>query len=329
MKQLRAKILNIRAISPTAVEISMVRANGRNFFGFLPGQYATLSFPGHDRLRGERSFSITSAPEDLSTLRFGIRIYGRYTRALLNLRPGDPALVAGPFGQFTFVPARDESAVFLAGGIGITPFLSMIQSAANQRLPNKLNLFYSVKTLSDAPYIQELQELGKINPALRTVFAVSNDEVTGKDGSFVRGRISRDLIAEKLEGDYLNRTYFICGPPPFMKSMKEILGSLGVPSFELKSERFGVGSSAFIERGTPVPKYIFAAWGVTAMILLGVVIRVESLRRANAQTANTVPSTQVNTNASPSISNNQNSNSTNIQQTSPAPVRPIPRTAVS
>lgn len=344
MRRIKSLIAEIRLITPTILELVLVRKDGRDYPDFLPGQYATLSFPSYSPLRGERSFSIASSPIDKSFLRFGIRMSGKYTQALGNLRQGEAVNVGGPFGKFIFDPSRDQSAVFIAGGIGITPFLSMIRTATDSGLPNNLKLFYSVRSLDEAAYLQELQEMEIINPNFKAVYIISDGKFNKDKGNFFSGRITKELLANELNDGIWERTYFLCGPPPFMAAMKIALNGSGLTSkSNLMTERFGVGSADFIERGTPVPKYIFAGWGVAAAVLFGVVFRAESQKRSQANLVNqpvvTIPTLSDNINNNTASTNSSSSNLTNTapqtvtQPTvTPQPIQQVPirpRTTVS
>ncbi|MFA5051905.1 MAG: FAD-dependent oxidoreductase [Patescibacteria group bacterium] len=292
----KAVITTIKRLSPTVIELAIARPDGNTFPEFLPGQYATLSFPMQHRIRGARSFSIVSAPTDLSDWRFGIRMHGSYTRAMSRLQAGDPVFVTGPFGQFTFDPVRDRSAVFIAGGIGVTPFLSMIKTATDLKLDNDLTLVYSVRSMDDAPYMQELDSWQQKNSRLTVVYAVSDGAVPDSLDRRVPGRITADVLSKAVPGGIGSRSVFLCGPPPFMKAMTGHLVGLGLPKGLIRTERFGVGSQEFIERGTPIPKLVFVGWGVAAAVLFGVIFRSEQKKRADTaalpvDASQTVPAT--------------------------------------
>jgi len=353
MKKYSAYIVSNRFVSPTVLELSLARSNGNLFPEFLPGQYATLSFPLHQKLRGERSFSIASSPTDRSVLRFGIKVFGRYTNALKDLRPGDPVMVRGPFGQFIFDQVRDQSAVFLAGGIGITPFVSMIRWATNKKLLNDLTLIYSVKSLSDAPYREDFLAMAMQNPHLRVIFVVSDEKQAQPEMGIYPGRITGEIINQVLNNQLLSRTFLICGPPPFMDTMFKILDTFQVKKDFIYSEKFGIGSKAFIESHSPMPKVAFAAWGLAAAVVFGIVVKMEQAKRSNAATenflnqnsaiTNVVPSNNANLNTNlnqanqqvPSVTNGSTTNQTNNNQVNtytPPPVQytPVmPRTRMS
>jgi ferredoxin-NADP reductase len=102
---------------------------------FKPGQYAAISFLHNKRPTPARCFSVTSSPTDQGYLQFGIRIHGHFTKtAAQNLIPGSKVIVEGPYGNFVFSAERDRSALFLAGGIGVSPFMSMLRYIARLQL---------------------------------------------------------------------------------------------------------------------------------------------------------------------------------------------------
>lgn len=337
MSHIKASISHIRQITPSVIELTLVRADGRSWPGRQPGQYATLSFPHIRELKGARSFSIANTPTDLRHWQFGIRVHGQFTKALQRLQIGEPAEVTGPFGQFTFNSERDNSALFIAGGIGVTPFLSMIQSATAQRLPNDLVLLYCVRSLADAPYIAEVEKLAQANPKFHPFYAVSDGRIPQNSERMFNGRLTSVMVAQAVNGQVWNRSYFLCGPPPFMKSAKNALQSLGVAPEEAMTERFSAGSSEIFERGTNIPKYLLASWGLAAVIVLGAIVHLEQGKRdaaTDTQTVNNAPVVQTNTNRA-----NRNTNQstptqrvapTNTNTTQPSrPSRVVPRTTVS
>lgn len=320
IKRYPSHIADIRLNTPSVLDLSLVRNSATDFPEFAPGQYATLSFPQHPRLRGERSFSILSAPTNLKIIRFGIRMHGRYTSELKTLRPGDPVMVAMPYGSFTFDPLRDKSAVFLAGGIGVTPFLSMIRYATDNKLPKDLLLLYSFRSTDDAPFLDEIIRLTDKNPSLNSILAVSDNRLPKPAYRYVPGRITAEVLARSLDGKVAGRTFMVCGPPPFMSSMFELLKRLGLSKSDIRTERFSVGSSALIEPGTPMPALAFATWGVIAAIFFGVVLQKEQSKRKIVDSAikATIPK---------ALNNNQNQN-TNLNNTNQAaPVIPTTNSA--
>jgi ferredoxin-NADP reductase len=340
-------ILESRALSPTALELVVKRSNGSAFPYFVPGQYATLSFPTNKSIRGERSFSIASAPTDPTVLRFGIRVGGHYTDTLRQLKPGDSGMVALPFGTFTFNPSRDQRALFIAGGIGITPFLSMIRTATAEKLPNKLTLLYSVRSIDDIPYRSELEVLAKANPNFQYAIAVTSGAIPEHD-VFIQGRITSELIQQALGNQTTGQSYFLCGPPAFMAAMLQALRGNGVPKHLVRTERFSAGSSDIIERKTAIPWLTMALWGAATAAVLGVIVKAENVKRAAsiipAAPATNTPSTNaatqaptntaaIPTNSSPALTNAAQPTTNNAAaptNTTPTPVvvQPAPQPVV-
>jgi len=347
MRRLKARVLSIKSVTPTVIDLSVARTSGRDFWGFEPGQYATISFPTHGRLNGERSFSIASSATDRSVLRFGIRVMGRYTQALRRVAQGDPVYVGGPFGQFTFDKDRDRYAVFFAGGIGITPFLSMIRTSTKLRLENEIILFYSVRSIKEAAYREELDRMQEINPRFHVIYAIGDGKLPKSNEYMIPGRFNDDIIADVLDKTYAGRSYFFCGPPPFMGAMRSILEMLGVEPLHLFQERFSVGSSKIFERGTPIPKYVMASWGIATMALFGFVYHAEHERRENTNAAlntlTTTPTSSLTTNApiqqeiprpstptsTPTTTVNTSTPSTTTPTPAPTTTRRMPRTMLS
>lgn len=345
MPHLKAIIQHIQAISPTVLDITVAQTNGQMFPDFLPGQYATVSFPDHQPLKGERSFSIASPPSARMMLHFGVRVGGQYSTAMRALRRGDRVMVGMPYGHFTFHPQRDASAVMIAGGIGITPFLSMIQAATDLKLPNDLTLLYSIRSMTDASYADIIDRNEERNPNFRAIYAVSDKNVPTGNNRIVPGYIDGALLRRVLSDTVWGRTFLLCGPPAFMKAMIKNLQHLGLAPGDIMTEQFGISSTDIIERGTPVPAYVFASWGVAAAVLLGVVYQRERERRAvvtvppltaNTNTVETtlpVPTNTQTPGADPTITTNTPTRVTPAPTVSPTPVvktqpRPKPRPVV-
>ncbi len=212
-------------------------------FSFQPGQYAAISFKRHGRPTAARCFSIVSSPTDQSTLQFSMRTAGRYTKALTSLREGDEVTVRGPFGGFVFDATRDKDVVMLAGGIGITPFMSMVRYATATSLTNNIILLFSCRNQEDVPFAAELKLLEQRNPHFKVVFVIGEGPTDKFAGQAVAiGRITPEFVDKVSSGDYGSKSFFICGPPPFMKGMTNVLHGKGVSGNRIMTEAFGQGS---------------------------------------------------------------------------------------
>jgi predicted ferric reductase len=146
MKAEKYKIYNISKNPGEVVVVDVAKSDGGPVFDFQPGQYAMLMIFDRDgKLMEEHPFSIASSPNQKRSLQFGIKMMGRFTGRLAELKKDDEIYILGPFGNFIFDPEKHKDAVFIAGG-GITPFMSNFRYAFDN-LQNKLTLLCSARTI--------------------------------------------------------------------------------------------------------------------------------------------------------------------------------------
>ena len=259
-------------VTPTVLVLTLYHADKRRPITYRPGQYATMSFKRHGRPTPARCFSLTSDPLDRGWLQFGLRIEGNFTQAAAkHIKVGDTVTIDGPFGGFVLSPARDKIAVMMAGGIGITPFMSMIRNATKLQLDNQILLVYSSKTQDDVPFANELMQLEQANPNLHVVFTISTGPLSRFAGHrAVQGRVTPELLGNMLGGYYREKTFFICGPPPFMKSMTEELHRRHVTSSRIMTEVFSQ-SLPNEEVWIGQPSQIYALTALSMLLGIGVV----------------------------------------------------------
>ncbi len=234
-------------------------------FSFQPGQYAAISFKRRGRPTPARCFSIVSSPTDQSKLQFSMRSRGHFTKALSNIKEGDEVSVRGPFGGFVLDVQRDTDAVLLAGGIGITPFISMIRYVTDVGHTNNITLVYSSQNQDDVPFVRELMELEKQNPHFKVIFVISDGDTSKLAGAkVVLGRISPEIIDDVSSNNNEKINYFLCGPPPFMKGMSKVLKDKGVSNDRIMTEAFSQGPNKQTGkiRSWPFNIYVLGALGV-------------------------------------------------------------------
>ena len=289
--------------------VLLLQAVGRPML-YKPGQYATISFLYNGRPTSARCFSITSSPTEENILQFGVRITGNYTAGAVEaLKPGAKVIVEGAFGKFIFNPDRDRSVLMLGGGIGVTPFLSMLRYAAGLQLTNDIMLIYSCRTQDDVPFLQELAEMERLNPHLHVVFVIGSGPTDRLQGlNVVTGRTDGALLDRVTSQIYAQRRYFICGPLPFMRGMKAILRSRGVPLNEIVTEMFAQG-----DVGTRPLRYNFSLQ-VYALTSLSLVVGSIALLVRDALKPLTYVSSAAQLNQV-AQSENQNSRQTQVDQT--------------
>lgn len=209
-------------------------------FGFTAGQavYLTLVDPPENDPGGRiRTFSIASAPEEpelMIVTRMGDTSFKRVLRAL---PAGKELELEGPFGDLSLHNEPTRTAVFLAGGIGVTPFRSIILDATRRGLAHRLFLFYSNRSPEDAAFLAELAELEKENSRFKLIAAMTETDGAGKDWKGEKGYITQDMILEHV-GTVMGPMYYIAGPPSMVSAMEKLLRGAGVKSKDLKSEMF-------------------------------------------------------------------------------------------
>jgi ferredoxin-NADP reductase len=209
-------------------------------FDFKPGQSAdlTLSNPPETDAEGNtRTFSIASPPFE-NQLMFATRMRDTaFKRSVKKVPLGTEAKIDSTMGSFTLHKSSAKPAVFLAGGIGITPFLSIVRQADHDRLPHKLHLFYSNRRPEDTPFLDTLQMLEKSNPNFQLVCTMtgmprSKGEWKGETGLINREMLSRHLTS--LQGP----VYYTAGPPAMVAGMRKMLVSAGVDEDDIRTEDF-------------------------------------------------------------------------------------------
>jgi ferredoxin-NADP reductase len=209
-------------------------------FQFKAGQYADLTLmdpPETDAEGNIRSLSIASAPEEEHLL-FATRMRDTAFKRFLRNAPIETEVkMEGPMGSFTLHNNSAKPAVFLAGGIGITPFSSIVHHAAKARLPHHLYLFYSNRRPEDAAFMDILSGLEKENPNFKFIPSMSEmnkstQKWTGETGFINREMLSRYLSA--LQGPI----YYIAGPPAMVTAMRQMLSAAGVDEDDIRTEEF-------------------------------------------------------------------------------------------
>ena len=204
-----------------------------NKLSFVPGQYCMVSMPGNEQFKKEsRPFTFANAPDD-EDIELTVKRTGAFTEAMHNLKVADILLLKGPLGEkLNFNDSVKDDVVFLAGGSGITPFVSAIRFAVSRNLPNQITLLYSNKTVDDIIYKDELEELSK-RENLTVINSLTKDIPQGWEGS--RGRIDADMILSHVNQPN-EKLWYVCGPPPMVEQLKKVIQELGVPDDKLRIE---------------------------------------------------------------------------------------------
>ncbi|MGQ0655267.1 MAG: FAD-dependent oxidoreductase [Betaproteobacteria bacterium] len=209
-------------------------------FSHEAGQNAIFTLidpPETDAQGPARPFTIASAPHEPDLMIATRMRDSAFKRALRNAPLGLKMRVDGPGGVMVLHEDTARPAAFLAGGIGITPFLSMARHAAKQRLPHRIFLFYSNRRPEDAAFLDELQALEKTNPNYRFIATMAEAEKSARPWSGERGFIRRDMLERHLP-DLLAPVYYLAGPPAMAMAMQAMLAGFGVAEADMRSEEF-------------------------------------------------------------------------------------------
>jgi len=219
---------------------------------YLPGQFVTLELPiGDDVVR--RSYTIASSPARPNVLEVTVKRVpgGRVSNWLHdNLNVGAQLTISGPLGTFgcQSTPTSDKL-LFIAGGSGITPVMSMSRYLHDVADPRDVVFLYSARTERDLIFRDELAFLAARHPRFRPIFTLTNAGSPAWTG--LRGRISARLLEDAVP-DFRERTVFLCGPTPFMDTVKGALLEAEFPMANFHAESFGGARPA--PAGKPAPR---------------------------------------------------------------------------
>jgi ferredoxin-NADP reductase len=234
--------LRVRSIgteTPTVKTFGLAAPDGGPLpFTFVPGQFMNVAFwIGGARMN--RSYSISSSPNERADVCLTVRreprgAVSRHIDDLLEV--GDLVETGGPVGKFTFSGTESDSIVLIAGGVGITPMMSISRYLTELSWPGDIFFIYACRAPVDFIFAKDLAALEHQNSKLHVVVTMSRAE--GTDWKGPRGRITKELLTQSIP-DLGSRRIHLCGPPTMMDATKVILAELGVLPENLRTEAFG------------------------------------------------------------------------------------------
>lgn len=232
-RKLYLKLQAIREVAKNTYEFVFIKPVGINF---KAGQYLEWMLPhaGADSRGVRRYFTIASSPLE-NNLRIGVRFgekVSSYKTALLAMKPGETIIASQLSGDFTLPADTHKKIACVAGGIGITPFISHISQMELSKMCNNTVLFYCNNTLAEVAYRDRLQASQLIVP-LKVINILANEDITGCETGF----LTAELI-KKHAPDYLERRWYLSGPPGMVDAYAKLLRELGVPRREIKKDFF-------------------------------------------------------------------------------------------
>lgn len=200
----------------------------------LPGQFWFVKLVRPGRPSEEHPFTISSSPTGEPPLTSTIKESGNYTNTIGRTRKGDRALVEGPYGRFSYLLRDAPALLFIAGGVGITPLMSMLRHLRDSQDARPVVLLYGNQKEQDIIFREELEAM----PPNVTVTHVLSSPPEGWQGP--SGYVTGDVIRQHA-GEVLDRAdVYICGPPPMMDALVPVLGDLGIPDDRIRFERFSL-----------------------------------------------------------------------------------------
>jgi ferredoxin-NADP reductase len=208
-------------------------------FTFQAGQSINLTLvdpPEKDSKGNMRTFSLVSAPHE-PFLEIATRLRtSAFKRVLAALPPGAPLQMRGPGGKFT-LPDDEQPVVWLAGGIGITPFMSMLRDAAERESRREITLLYANRRAEDAAYLDELQALRRRLPNFRLVATVTGAEAPARGVNGERGPIDGAMVSRHV-AELAAPLYYLAGPPAMVAALRTMLVETGVQAANVRIDEF-------------------------------------------------------------------------------------------
>ena len=238
LKQHPWRVIDVQPESSNVWTVKLAPPEGGRVFDYLPGQFQFITFYRDRNLPvEEHHWTISSSPTEKNYVSSTIKALGDFTSTIKDTRPGDTASVHAPFGRFSYVLNPPEAKmVFVAGGIGITPLMSMLRHMRDTGNTRSVTLFYGNPDTDQIVFQRELSEMeagGK--PALKVIHVLSASD---ENWHGERGHINVDMIMKYTGQDLTRKLFFICGPLPLINGITAGLMERGVPHRQIRIEIF-------------------------------------------------------------------------------------------
>ena len=206
---------------------------------YLPGQFAFFSFKSEKQKFQEHPFTISSSPDD-NYLSITVKELGDFTKTVAQLNVNDPVLVEGPFGRLSYIVHPDElETVFIVGGIGITPIISMLKYMSAHDPNRKVLLIWGMNTMADQVAKETFKEIAAKMKNLIIAPVISKDDTYDGEKGFIDQAMIQKLV-DKASIDQSVVGYYICGPSILMDHIREDLLAIGVNQKRVHFEKFAL-----------------------------------------------------------------------------------------
>jgi ferredoxin-NADP reductase len=205
---------------------------------YRPGQYFWVELlhpPYEDEKGARRHITAVTSPSERGVIGLCTRLReSAFKRSLAELAIGTEVEIEPPKGTFVLPEESSRPLVFVAGGIGITPFRSMLRYIEDERLPHRVTLIYSSRDRASAAFLDELEEIARVNPNVRLILTMTDDDAWPGE----RRRVDADFVREHL-GDNLNAArYMVAGPPAMAQAVSTELEKAGIDPALIATDSF-------------------------------------------------------------------------------------------
>jgi predicted ferric reductase len=224
VSRLEYRVESVRQLNDRAIHIKMA-PTGRPM-AFHAGQFAFVDFHQQGISPETHPFSIASTPAE-ATIEVVVRSLGDYTSRLKNLKPGAIARMEGPFGRFSYHRYPNKKQVWIAGGIGITPFMSMVRTLEGSDY--SVDVYYGANTRDEAVFLDELVDLSDGGGNFRIIPFFAD----------VHGFLTAEKV-EEMSGSLHDKDFFLCGPPPMVRTLAGQLLRRKVRPGRIHSDEFAL-----------------------------------------------------------------------------------------
>ncbi len=232
-----SKLLSRVEVAEGTMAFHFEKPSGFNFKAGQSTDVTLIDPPETDAEGNTRTFSIASPPFE-NELLFTTRMRDTaFKRSLKKVPLATEVKISSAAGSFTLHKNRAKPAVFLAGGIGITPFLSIVQQAHHDRLPHKLYLFYSNRRPEDTPFLGTLQNLEKTNPNFHLICTMTEMSKSKKEWKGETVPIDQEMLSRHL-ATLQGPIYYSAGPPDMVAGMRAMVVSAGIDEDDIRTDDF-------------------------------------------------------------------------------------------
>jgi predicted ferric reductase len=231
--QVRTHPFDVTAVVQETPDTCSVYLKGKPI-QYKPGQFLTIQLARNGRVSESHPFTIAASPGE-DRLAISVKSLGDFTSTIPDTTSSDRAYIDAPYGVFSYLNHDAPNLVFIAGGIGITPFMSMLRDLRDKGLERNVLLIWANKTERDIAFRAELKEMASDMASLRVVHVLSRQQ----DWPGERGYVDADLLQRYL-AEMRDPQVFLCGPPAMTKGVLRALHALGIPRSRIHYEQFAL-----------------------------------------------------------------------------------------